>query len=162
MTRCHRAFAAAVTILAVVANSGVGSAEDLSAESGNRALATALESAWNTHDMDVAFRKLLTKDVDWVNVNAGHGKGIEPVVQGHARVHAGKFKDSVMTIKNVEVTALKSDVALVYVSWEMRGDRNDDGTPREPREGLFTWVTVKEGDVWKIRASTNVNKTPVR
>jgi uncharacterized protein (TIGR02246 family) len=153
---------AAVTILAMAASSGSGYADDLSPESANRALATALESAWNTHDMEGAFRKLLTEDVDWVNVNAGHGKGIEPVVRGHARVHAGKFKESVLTIKNVEVAALKPDVALVYVSWEMRGDRNDDGTPREPREGLFSWVTVKEGDVWKIRASTNVNKTPVR
>jgi uncharacterized protein (TIGR02246 family) len=161
MSRSHLKFAA-ITILAMVANSGSGHAEDLSPDAANRALATALESAWNTHDMEGAFRKLLTEDVDWVNVNAGHGKGIDPVVQGHARVHAGKFKESVLAIKNVEVSVLKPDVALVYVTWEMRGDRNDDGTPREPRDGLFTWVTVKDGDAWKIRASTNVNKTPIR
>jgi uncharacterized protein (TIGR02246 family) len=153
---------AALTILAMAANPGSGRADDASPEAANRALATALESAWNTHDIEVAFRNLLTKDVDWINVNAGHGKGIDPVVQGHARVHAGKFKDSVMTVKSVDVAVLKPDVALVYVAWEMRGDRNDDGSPRESREGLFTWVTVKEDGTWKIRASTNVNKTPIR
>ena len=153
---------AALTILAMAASPGSGRADNASPEAANRALATALESAWNTHDMEVAFRNLLTRDVDWVNVNAGHGKGIDPVVQGHARVHAGKFKDSVMTVKSVDVAVLKPDVALVYVAWEMRGDRNDDGSPREPREGLFTWVTVKEDGTWKIRASTNVNKTPIR
>lgn len=153
---------AALTILAMCASRGSGEAPDASPEVGNRALATAFESAWNTHDMDVAFRKLLTKDVDWVNVNAGHGKGIDPVVEGHARVHAGKFKESVITVNNVDVAILKPDVALVFVSWGMRGDRDDDGTPREPREGLFTWVTVNEDGAWKIRSSTNVNKTPIR
>jgi uncharacterized protein (TIGR02246 family) len=128
----------------------------------NRELAAAFESAWNTHDMEGAFRRLLAGDIDWVNVNAGHGKGIEPVVQGHARVHSGKFRESVMTVKNVDVALLSPDVALVHVSWEMRGDKDDDGTPREPREGLFTWVTVREGAAWKIRASHNTNKTPVR
>jgi uncharacterized protein (TIGR02246 family) len=112
--------------------------------------------------MEAAFRRLLTDDIDWVNVNAGHGKGIQAVVEGHARVHAGKFKESVMTVKNVDVALLRSDVALVHVSWGMHGDRDDDGTLREPREGLFTWVTVKRGDLWKIRASHNTNKTPVR
>lgn len=136
-------------------------AQETSAEAANRALATALETAWNTHDM-VAFGKLLTEDVDWVNVDAGRGKGHEMVVQGHARVHAGKFKDSVMTINKVEVDVLAPTVALVHVAWGMRGDRNDDGTPRQPREGLFTWVTVKEGDAWKIRASHNTNKNVVR
>jgi uncharacterized protein (TIGR02246 family) len=157
-----RTTVAALTVLAMAGSPDSGRADDASPEAANRALATALESAWNAHDMEVAFRNLLTRDVDWVNVNAGHGKGIDPVVQGHARVHAGKFKDSVLTVKNVDVAVLKPDVALVYVIWEMRGDRNDDGTPREPREGLFTWVTVKEDGAWKIRASTNVNKTPVR
>jgi uncharacterized protein (TIGR02246 family) len=153
---------AALTILAMAGGPIAVYAEDASPEVGNRALAAALEAAWNAHDMEVAFRTLLTKDIDWVNVDAGHGKGIDPVVQGHVRVHAGKFKDSVMTVKSVDVAVLGPDIALVYVIWGLRGDRNNDGTPREPREGLFTWVTVKEGGAWKIRASTNVNKSQVR
>jgi uncharacterized protein (TIGR02246 family) len=132
------------------------------AQEGNVALAKALEAAWNTHDMEGAFRKLLTDDVDWVNVDGYRGAGIEPVVEGHVRVHADKFKDSVVTIKDVSVALLKPDVAIVHVSWGMRGDRNNDGTPREPREGLFTWVTVKVGDSWKIRASHNSNMNVIR
>lgn len=136
-------------------------AQEMNPEAANRALAAAFIQAWNTHDM-IAFGKLLTQDVDWVNVDAGRGKGHETVVQGHVRVHAGKFKDSVMTLNKVEVDVLRPDVALVHVAWGLRGDRNDDGTPREPREGLFTWVTVKEGDAWKIRASHNTNRNVVR
>jgi len=150
-------------MLAIALRPSVGRAEDAgTAEQANRALAAAFESAWNTHDMEVGLRKLLTNDVDWVNVNAGRGKGIETVVGNHARVHADKFKESVLTVKNVEVALLKPDVALVYVSWAMRGDRDNDGTPREPREGLFTWVTVRDSGAWKIRACQNTNKTPIR
>lgn len=137
------------------------SAQETSPEAANRALAEAFIAAWNTHDM-VSFGKLLTEDVDWVNVDAGRGKGREMVEQGHVRVHVGKFKDSVMTLNKVEVAVLKPDVALVHVAWGLRGDRNDDGTPREPREGLFTWVTVKDGHAWKIRASHNTNRNVVR
>lgn len=152
---------AALAVLAFSSSPGSGQT-GASPEEANRSLAAAFEAAWNTHDMEVGLRKLLTDDVDWVNVDAGHGKGIGPIVEGHVRVHAGKFKDSVLTVKNVEVAVLKPDVALVHVSWGIRGDRNNDGTPREPREGLFTWVTVKDAGAWKIRASHNTNRTPVR
>ena len=151
----------ATTILlafaAIVLTPMLGYSNETGPQEANRALAKQLESTWNAHDMQ-AFGKLLTEDVDWVNVDAGHGKGRETVERGHARVHAGKFKNSVMTINKVDVAVIRPDVAIVHVSWGIRGDTDDDGTPRQPREGLFTWVTVKDGDTWKIRASHNTNR----
>lgn len=149
----------ALTAMLVMSMAAVRAETQTAAESELHALATAFESAWNAHDMNVAFRKLLTEDIDWVNVDAGRGKGLEQVVQGHVRVHAGKFKDSTLTIKQVDIDVLRPDVAVMHVSWNMRGDRNNDGTPREPRDGLFTWVAVKEGGAWKIRASHNTNRS---
>lgn len=146
-----------LAILVAVLSPFVHSEAESSAADANRALATAFESAWNEHDMK-AFGQLLTEDVVWINVDAGRGTGREMVESGHARVHANKFKDSVITVNNVEVSLLKSDIALVYVDWGIRGDRNDDGTVRLPREGVFTWVTKKERDVWKIRSSHNTNR----
>ncbi|GFE79410.1 hypothetical protein GCM10011487_14100 [Steroidobacter agaridevorans] len=151
----------AFVMLALALTVPVQAATTDSAEAANRALVSAFEAAWNSHDMK-AFGSLLTADVVWINVDAGRGTGRETVEAGHARVHANKFKDSVITIKNVEVALLKPDVALVYVTWGIRGDRDNDGTPRQPREGLFSWVTVKQGDVWKIRSSHNTNKNVVR
>lgn len=150
-----------LAMLAIALGSPIHSATTDSAEAANRELASAFESAWNSHDMK-AFGKLLRQDVVWINVDAGRGSGREMVEAGHARVHENKFKDSVITVKNVEIALLKPDVALVYVTWGIRGDRDNDGTPRQPREGLFTWVTVKEGDAWKIRSSHNTNKNVVR
>lgn len=150
----------AVLALALLSFAPLLSAEDdpsARAIEANRALATAVETTWNTHDM-AAFGRLLTDDVDWVNVDSYRGHGREMVEQGHARVHATKFKDSVLTIKDVQVALLTPNVALAHVTWGIRGDRNNDGTAREPREGLFTWVTVFDGTSWKIRASHNTNK----
>ena len=136
-------------------------ASEPNAEEANRALAKAFESAWNAHDMK-AFGRLLSEDVVWINVDAGKGTGRDLVETNHAKVHATKFKNSVFTVKNVEVQTLTPDVALVYVNWGIRGDTDNDGTPRQPREGLFTWVTLKQGAEWKIRSSHNTNKSIVR
>ena len=135
---------------------------DEAATQGNVALARAFETAWNTHDMDPGLRRLVTDDVDWVNVDGGWGHGIEPIVSGHKRVHEMKFRESVMTIHDVDVALLRPDVAIVHVKWGLRGDRNNDGSAREPREGIFTWTTVKTSDGWKIRASHNSNKQQVK
>lgn len=137
-------------------------AQEQSPEQANRALAQAFETAWNKHEMQV-MDKFVTDDVDWINVNGGHGKGREQIVQGHVRVHATpKFKNSVFSVRNVDVALVKPDVAIVHVIWTMRGDLDLDGTPREPRDGVFTWVTINDGGTWKIRASHNTNKTPIR
>ena len=41
--------------------------------------------------------------------------------------------------------------------WGLKGDKDPDGTPREPRAGLFTWLVVKDGRNWLIRAAQNTN-----
>jgi uncharacterized protein (TIGR02246 family) len=145
----------------VLASPAAVLASEPSAEEANRALAKAFESAWNAHDMK-AFGRLLAEDVVWINVDAGKGVGRERVESGHAKVHAGKFKNSVMTVNDVDVQSIEPDVAIVYVNWGIRGDTDNDGTPRQPREGLFTWVTLKQGAEWKIRSSHNTNRSIVR
>jgi uncharacterized protein (TIGR02246 family) len=157
----HRRISGLLATIVMLASASMALASEPSAEEANSALAKAFESAWNAHDMK-AFGQLLTEDVVWINVDAGRGTGREMVESGHAKVHAGKFKNSVLTVKNVEVQSLKPDVAIVLVSWAIRGDTDNDGTPRQPREGLFTWVTVKQGADWKIRSSHNTNRNMVR
>lgn len=128
----------------------------------NRALAAEFEKAWNTHDMRF-LDAIVTDDIDWVNVDGGRGRGREAIVGGHARVHGTpKFKDSKLIVRRVEVAALRPDVAVVHVYWGMQGDRDNDGTARPPREGLFTWLTVNDGKSWRVRASHNTNRQTAR
>lgn len=136
-------------------------AQEATPDAANRALASEFEAVWSAHDM-IPLGELVTGEVDWVNVDGYRGQGRKAIIDGHARVHAGKFKDSVLTVQAVDVAVVRPGVAVVHVQWGLQGDRNDDGTPRPPREGLFTWLTVEEGGKWRIRASHNSNKGVVR
>jgi len=44
----------------------------------------------------------------------------------------------------VEVKYVKPDLAIMHIRWGIKGDFDHDGTPREPRHGIFTWVVIKE------------------
>jgi ketosteroid isomerase-like protein len=54
---------------------------------------------------------------------------------------------------------MRPDVALVHWSWRIDGDRNVDGSAREPRLGLMTMVVAKRKGRWSIAAAQNTNAT---
>lgn len=121
-----------------------------------RALATYWESAWNGHDMK-ALAALFADDADFVNVGARLWKGRTEIEAQHAaRLH--QFAESTWATKEVTVQFLSPDISLVHVSWGLKGDKDPDGKPREPREGVFTWIVVKERGEWLIRAAQNTNR----
>jgi uncharacterized protein (TIGR02246 family) len=117
---------------------------------------TQFEAAWNRHDIK-ALGALLTEDVDFITVAGQWLRDRAEFETFHADLHKMVFKDSVLAIKDTQVRFLKSDVAVVHVRWSMRGDRNSDGTPREPREGMFTQVMIKQNGQWRITAAQNTN-----
>ena len=125
-----------------------------------RMLAERWELAWNKHDMQ-ALAALFTHDADFVNVGARHWKGNREIETQHA-ARLDQFRESVWTTKEVTVQFLKPDVALVHVVWALRGDKDPDGTRREPREGVFTWIAVAERGRWLIRAAQNTNQGNLR
>ena len=113
------------------------------------------ERAWNGHDMK-ALAGLFTEDADFVNVGAKHWKGRKEIEAQHT-ARLSQFLESAWTTKEVTVQYLKPDVALVHVEWGLAGDKDPDGTPRKPREGVFTWVVIRKGKGWLIRAAQNTN-----
>ena len=116
-----------------------------------------MQEAWNRHDAR-AFGALLTEDVDFVTVAGTWLKG-RPAFERHTDERfRTQFKDSRLRVERVRVAGLGPDVALAHVEWRLEGDRDPDGTPRQPREGIFTQVVVKGDDGWKIRASHNTNR----
>lgn len=121
-----------------------------------RTLAAHWESAWNRHDMK-ALAALFTDGADFVNVGARHWKGPTEIEAQHA-TRLNQFIESSWATKEVAVQFLTPDISLVHVSWALEGDKDPDGTPRQPREGVFTWVVVKERGEWLIRAAQNTNR----
>src|SRR6266849_11062400 len=149
-----------IALLSLMVIAGVAPASEQSAEEEQaiRDVATRFEVAWNTHDMNV-LGSITTEDVDFVNVAGLHWKGRDQVVKEHAERHKVRFKNSVVTFKAVHVQSLRPDMALVHIDWETRGDLDFDLKPWPPRKGIFSWLMVKSGGDWKIRAVQNTDST---
>lgn len=134
-----------------VATPGAGDTEEL------HAVAREMTESWNAHDMR-RFAALFTDDADFVNVAGTHWKGREQIEAEHARLHIGQFRESVLAVDQVAVQFPTRDMALVHVLWNMRGDQNADGSARQPRSGVFSWVAVRTQQGWRIRSAHNTNK----
>ena len=121
------------------------------------ALAEKFRTDWNSHDMD-AMGQLLTADADFVNVLGMHMKGRAQIVAQHKEIHRTQFRNSVWVTHSVEAQLLAPGFGLVHVNWGISGDLDPDGTPRPPRDGIFSWLLVKQADgPWLIRSVQNTN-----
>ncbi len=116
------------------------------------------EGAWNAHDM-TRFAALFTEDANMVTVGAGHLVGRRAIEADHAPKHVTRFRESVLRNEPPSVRFLTPDIALVHLRWAMRGDRNADGSAREPRSGLLSCVVMRTPDGWRVRAAHNTNAT---
>ena len=113
------------------------------------------ERAWNAGDMSGA-AALFCDDADFVNVRGSHWHGRDQIVSEHTIRHGLQLKDSVFEPLHVGIQPITINTALVHVRWEIRDDRDLDGTPRAPRQGLFSWNMLHDGEGhWRIRAAHN-------
>jgi hypothetical protein len=70
---------------------------------------------------------------------------------------SGRFKDATAVPLETSVRFLGPDMAVVHYSWKTAGDRNVDGTPREPRFGMMTMVAQKRSGTWQVVVAQNTN-----
>lgn len=127
-----------------------------SLEDATRAIAAEWQAAWNAHDMS-RMAALLAPDVDFVNVLGSHWKGSAEVERVHAAMHTAQFHDSVWENHESQAQLLGPDLGLAHLRWSIRGDFDPDGTPRAPRSGRFSWLLLRDGERWRIRAAHNTN-----
>jgi uncharacterized protein (TIGR02246 family) len=121
-----------------------------------RRIQTRWDDAWNRHDIK-ALSSLVAEDVRFVNVAGNVLNGREEFEKLQTRTHATQFKDSVRTVTGTEIKFLTPDIAVAPIKWGMRGDKDADGTPRPPRDGVMMQVLVKRGGAWTIVAVQNTN-----
>jgi uncharacterized protein (TIGR02246 family) len=125
-------------------------------EAAIREIQARWDDAWNRHDVK-ALSALVAEDVRFVNV-AGQvltGRGQFEGLQ--TRTHAMQFKESVRTVSGTEIKFLTPDIAVAHISWGMRGDKDADGTPRQPRHGVMMQVLMKRDGKWTVVAAQNTN-----
>ena len=75
----------------------------------------------------------MAEDVDFVTVATTYLHGRSDFETFHVRLLSGRFKDSSMTVLKTTTCFLRPDMAVVHWSWKIEGDRNPDGTLRQPR-----------------------------
>jgi len=125
-----------------------------------RELVRQWELAWNAGDMSAAAR-LFSEDADFVNVRGSHWQGRAEIEREHARRHQLQLKGSVFAPLDIGVQRIGEAVALAHVKWHLRNDHDLDGTLRQPRQGVFSWLIVREAaGRWRIRSAHNTNITP--
>lgn len=128
--------------------------------SGIESLERAWCDAWNAHDVR-SLSALLLPDADFVTVTGKWLRGRAEFADHHEKLHRTQFRLSTFTVSSVEVKSLGPDLALAHVRWRIEGDFDRDGTPRQPRTGIFTQVLRKSPE-WFILASQNTNETTPR
>src|SRR5580692_11661977 len=118
-------------------------------EEAVRRLPQAFSDAWAKHDGH-ELAKIMADDVDFVTVAAVYLHGRADFEKFHVRLLSGRFKDATAVPLETSVRFLGPDMAVVHYSWKTAGDRNVDGTPREPRFGMMTMVAQKRGGTWQV------------
>ncbi len=125
-------------------------------ESAIREIQARWDDAWNRNDVK-ALSSLVTEDVRFVNVAGQVLTGRGEFEQLQTRTHAMQFKESVRTVTGTEIKFLTADIAVAHVKWGMRGDKDPDGTSRQPRNGVMMQVLMKRDGKWAVVAAQNTN-----
>lgn len=123
-----------------------------------RELQAQQAAAWNSHDAR-AYASLFTEDGDVVNVVGWWWKGRREIESKLTAGFAFAFKQSTLTITDVEVRFVKPDIAIAHVRWTMTGARTPPGIP-EPRQGIQLQVLQKQRGKWLIANFQNTNSVP--
>ncbi len=125
-----------------------------------RAVAVRQGDTWTRHDAS-AYAALFTEDCDVVNVVGWWWKGRAELARKLAAGFVYAFRESQLTITDVQVRFLTPDIALAHARWTMTGARTPPGIP-EPREGIQTLVFSKRDGHWLIAAFQNTTSVPER
>lgn len=150
-----RTFLVGVTLLSITNIFAANQADD---ENAIRALEARQPEAWNKHDAK-AYASLFTENGDIVNVVGWWWKGRAEIEKKLTDAYVYVFKESALTITNVDIRFLNPDVAIAHVQWTMTGARTPSGIPT-PQQGIQTHVLQKQNGQWLIAAFQNTNAVP--
>jgi uncharacterized protein (TIGR02246 family) len=153
----HRLFSSLLVALLIAR--GSVRAQERADETAVRKVPQAFAGAWAKHDGH-QLASIMSEDVDFVNVGGDWLRGKADFELYHTRLLSGRFKDSTLTPMDTAVRFLRPDLAVLHWSWKIQGDRNEDGTARKPRFGIFTMVVEKQGGEWLIVEAQNTNWMP--
>jgi uncharacterized protein (TIGR02246 family) len=148
-----------VAILTMAFVSSITAADRQADETAIRdVVQTRQQQAWNQHDAK-AYAALFTEDGDVVNVVGWWWRGRTEIERKLTDAFAFVFRDSTLTITQVNLRFLTPEIAVAHVRWTMTGAKTPPTVP-EPREGIQTILLQTLGGNWMIAAFQNTNYVP--
>jgi uncharacterized protein (TIGR02246 family) len=146
-------------LVVLLVSGGTVHAQNKTDEAAVHNVPQAFAAAWAKHDGH-QLAKIMSEDVDFVNVSAEWLHGRSDFELFHNRLLSGRFKESTITPLEISVRFLRPDQAVLHWSWKIENDRNLDLTPRKLRFGLFTMIVEKRRGEWLVVVAQNTNSTP--
>ena len=125
-------------------------------EEAVRKLPQAFSDAWAKHDGH-ELAKIMADDVDFVTVATTFLHGRPDFETFHVRLLSGRFKEAMITPLQTTVRFLRPDMAVVHWSWKIEGDKNPDGSARQPRFGMMILVAERKSGIWLVVVGQNTN-----
>jgi uncharacterized protein (TIGR02246 family) len=116
------------------------------------------QQTWNQHDAK-AYASLFAEDGDVVNVVGWWWRGRAEIESKLTDAFAFVFRERTLTITEVDVRFLTSEIAAAHTRWTMSGAKTPPAIPAS-REGIQTIVLQKLGGNWLIAAFQNTNHVP--
>jgi uncharacterized protein (TIGR02246 family) len=153
-------FTTALLTCSAVLTLSTASAGQTTDDAAIREVQTRQAGAWNRHDA-TAYANLFTEDGEVVNVVGWWWKGRSQIESRLTDAFAFVFRDSRMTIADVQIRHLALGVAIAHVLWTMSGAKTPPGIP-EPREGIQIEVLKNVDGKWLIYSFQNTNSVPER
>jgi len=148
----------AFLVVAFLLPISIFAADQSADEAAIRALEARQPEAWNHHDAK-AYASLFTDVGDCVNIVGWWWKGRAEIEKKLTDAYVYVFKESTLTITNVDIRLLTSDVAVAHVRWTLTGARTPSGLP-VPQQGIQTHVLQKQNGQWLIAAFQNTLSVP--
>lgn len=116
------------------------------------------QDAWNRHDAK-AYANLFAVDGDCVNIVGWWWKGRAEIERKLTAAFAFVFRESVLTVTDVDVRFLNPDLAVAHVHWKLVGARTPEAIPK-PQQGIQTQVLQRKDGKWLIAVFQNTNAIP--
>jgi uncharacterized protein (TIGR02246 family) len=124
-----------------------------------RELQARQAQAWNAHDA-AAYAELFTPEGDVVNVLGWWWRGAAEIERKLTEAFAFVFRDSTLTLTEIDVQLLAADIAVAHVRWTLDGAKAPPGAPLPPRQGIQLQVLSKTPAGWRIASFQNTNSIP--
>ncbi len=113
-----------------------------------RAVLDAQVQAWNAGNIEEFMQGYWNTDSLRFASGGNIRRGWKTTLERYKKSYPDKAAMGKLTFANLEISLLSSDAALVFGKWELT--REQDKTPQDRPQGLFTLTFRKMPQGWKI------------